>query len=123
MVEAVFEFYPADAPAWAELSYGRLDTVLPDVLDGEKDDQTLSGLRIDVGEGAASPRAINHPRRRRIWSKNKGELFQFSPELCAYNLPSAYRRFEDHAPRMMELFAAYLKESSSTAIHWAGHVA
>ena len=47
-------------------------------------------------------------------------MFQFSPQLCAYNVLSAYTQFEDHLGRMREVFSAWLEQAQPSAIAATG---
>src|SRR5207244_2260216 len=49
-----------------------------------------------------------------------GEMFQFGPDVCAYNVMSHYTHFEDHVPEMRRLFEAYLNEAQPNAISLVG---
>jgi uncharacterized protein (TIGR04255 family) len=120
LIEAIYELYPLDAPGWSELSYSRLASRFRDAFDGEKDVLEGVGVQFTAGQ-ISSPTAFVQPPRHRIWTKGRGEMFQFSPQLCAYNVLSpAYTQFENHVGRAREVFSAWLEEAQPTAIAATG---
>ena len=119
LVEAVFEFYSAAAPGWSQLSYARLEEQfkrrLPLV-------ETFNPVEMEIVFG---PGGVPHQRRReneirRLWRADRGELFQFSADLCAYNVLSAYTHFEDHVADLEAFYAAYLNECRPDAVRSVG---
>lgn len=121
LIEALFEFNPADAPGWSELSYKRLEEKFRSRFNGAREDvQPFSAdFTIEPG-GQVSQRSSILGKVRRLWSADKGELFQFSAATCAYNVLSSYTRFANHSPLMAELFGEYLGECAPTAIASVG---
>lgn len=123
LVEAIFEAYFRRSPGWSELSYKRLEERLRDRFDGKRDVVQSFGIEFQFGRDGQVVRqgqAPEAPRQQRIWAKDGGELFQFSPAMCAYNLLSRYRHFESHAPEIEKLYAEYLAEAQPTAVKFLG---
>ncbi len=121
LVEAIYEVYIEDSPGWSQLSYGRIKDGLQSRFDGEPDVLEPIGFEVKLGPGksVAQTTAYEAPRHR-VWSRDRGEMFQFSPAMCAYNLLAKYTRFEAHAADLEEFVRAYLKEAQPTRIAWVG---
>jgi len=123
LVEAIFEAYFRKSPGWSELSYKRLEERLRARFDGKRDVVQSVGVEFQLGpEGQVirQGRAPEVPRQQRIWTKDGGELFQFSPAMCAYNLLSRYTHFDEHAADIESLCADYLAEAQPTATNFLG---
>jgi uncharacterized protein (TIGR04255 family) len=121
LVEAVFEVFVEDPSPWNDQSQQRLEQELTEKFSGPRDTLQPSAVQIQIGpEQAFSQRVVPEPPRRRMWTPDRGELFQFGPAMCAYNLLSHYRSFEQHAARLEELTGRYLEERKPAKIAWAG---
>lgn len=123
LVEAIFEGYFRRSPGWSELSYKRLDERLRTRFDGKRDVVQSFGVELQLGPDGqviGQGRAPEVPRQQRIWAKDGGELFQFSPAMCAFNLLSRYTHFDRHAADIEKLFAEYLAEAQPTAVNFLG---
>jgi uncharacterized protein (TIGR04255 family) len=120
--EAVFELYPSSSPGWSDLSYKRLAEVAGEKFAGPKDALRQMGVEFQLGPDATTPPAIKTPPiRHRLWTPDRGEMFQFAPDVCAYNvMMSHYTHFENHVPEMRRLFDAYLNEAHPNALTLVG---
>lgn len=122
LVEAIYEVQFKDGPGWSELSYGRLEAAVADRFDGNRDTQEAVGVEIQFGpDGMVTPGpAPRLPRKRRIWTKDGGELFQFSSSMCAFNVLSQYKHFDLLTDNLEKLFDLFTKEAQPTATQFVG---
>lgn len=123
LVEAIFEAYFRDAPGWSELSWERLDKSLRPRFDGKRDVVQTMGLELQFGpqgQVIKHGRAPEVPRQQRVWAKDDGELFQFSPAMCAYNLLAKYTHFEHHTRDIEALVGQYLEEARPRGVAFLG---
>src|SRR6266705_3249981 len=113
LVEAIYEVYAADSPGWSELSYRRLAERFAERFRGKRDVFEPAGAEIELRPGQPiAPRWIGEPVRHRMWTADDGEMIQFSPVLCAYNIfQQSYTHFEDHLRDIATFFDAYLPHS------------
>jgi uncharacterized protein (TIGR04255 family) len=122
LVEAIFELFVAgDGMDWSTEAAGLLEGVLARQFDGPRETILPAGLQIQLSpEGVVSQSMQPEPARRRLWTSDRGELFQFSSGMCAYNLLEHYRSFEQHAGTVESLARVYLEHRRPKAIAWVG---
>lgn len=123
-MEAIYEAYFRDGPGWSELSYSRTEQKVADRFDGRRDEAPPPmGVELRFGPSGelATGLVPKPPRQLRAWRSDGGELFQFSPVMCAYNILSArYARFEQHASSIETLHGVYIEEARPTAVNFLG---
>jgi len=121
LVEAVFEVF-VDPSAWGgERSYDEVEQRVRLRLTGKRDQLVPFALQVQLAPGKVPELShLAEPPRRRIWSEDGAEMFQFGPNMCAYNVLKHYEQFETHAPAMEELFGMYLGVVRPPALLWAG---
>ena len=118
--EAIFEFFPADAPGASSLVFERLSTRFKGAM-GEHERIQEQTFALTFAPEQVIPAQLPVAQdRHRIWINGRSELIQFSTSTCAYNVLSAYTAFADHLPRMQEVFAAYLEEVQPKGVLWCG---
>ena len=121
LLEAIYEVYARDCPGWSELSYKEIEEQLRARFDGRREELEPVGVQVLVGPGKAISHSVAPEAHRvRLWTKDGGEMFQFAPTMCAYNIMKRYERFASHAADIEKLFGVYLERAKPTATEWAG---
>ncbi len=122
LVEAVFElFVPGDGGDWTPETEARLESALAKQFDGPRETVRPPGFQIQLAPAGPVARSMQSElARRRLWTSDLGEMFQFSPSMCAYNLLGHYRNFEQHAGTLESLVRLFLEQRRPEEIGWAG---
>lgn len=120
LVEAIFESQVADSRGWSQLSQANLREKLKGTFDGEEDVLEPFGIQVSLSQQGATQQFAKHPPRLRLWTKSRGEMFQFDAAMCAYNIMGSYTKFEDYTARLRELVGTYFQEARPSAIEWTG---
>lgn len=122
LVEAIYEVQFRDSPGWSELSYKRLEERLAPRFDGRRDVLEAVGLQVQMApDGKLVPAPTpSIPRKRRMWTKDEGELVQFTSTMCAYNILARYRGFEHVTNDIEQLFGMMMEEAQPTATEFLG---
>jgi uncharacterized protein (TIGR04255 family) len=121
LVEAIFEVYYRDSPGASELSFKELEDLLRKQFSGRREELEPRGVQFQLGPGKnVAHKVLSEEQRIRLWAEDGGEMFQFAPRMCAYNILSRYRQFADHASDIERLFSAHLDRARPTAVEWAG---
>ncbi len=122
LVEAVFElFVLGEGGDWTSETEARLEGALAKQFDGPRETVRPIGLQIQLGPGDPVARSMQSElARRRLWTSDRGEMFQFSPSMCAYNLLGHYRSFEQHAGTLESLVRLFLEHRRPEESGWAG---
>ena len=122
LLEAVFELFVAgDGLDWSTETTGQIEGLLAEQFDGPRETIRPTGLQIQLSpEGVGAQSLQPEPDRRRLWTSDRGEMFQFSPAMCAYNLLGHYRTFEQHARTLESLVRLFLEHRQPKEIAWAG---
>jgi len=120
--EAIFEIYPSSSPGWSDLSYTRLAEAAGEKFAGPKETLRFMGLDVELGPDVRTPPTVKGaPPRHRLWTPDKGEMFQFGPDVGAYNVMSSrYTHFPDHVPEMERLLGAYLEQTQPPLLNMVG---
>lgn len=109
-----------ESPGWSQLSQTRLKERLANVFDGEEEVLEPFGMQLTVGPKGVAQKISRGPKRLRLWSKSRGEMVQFDETTCAYNILTAYTKFEDHIERLGAVMGLYVEEAKPSGIAWAG---
>lgn len=120
LVEAIFEAQVAQSPGWSQLSQATLKGKLQGEFGGPEEVLEPVGVQFSLSDKGIAQQMERHPPRLRLWTKNRGQMFQFDERMCAYNLMGDYTHFEDHAERLRELLETYLAEARPLAVDWLG---
>jgi uncharacterized protein (TIGR04255 family) len=120
VIEAIYEAHFADAPGWSDLSYKKIEDLFRSRFGGQREEQRPVQFEISFGPGPTpQPTVVNEAHRVRLWTRDRGELIQFSRSMCAFNVLGNYSSFDAHVRKVDEFYRAFLGEAQPTALSWA----
>lgn len=120
LVEAIFEAQVSGSPGWSQLSERNVQDRLREVFDGPQDHTKPFHMMVTVGPHGVAQQVAQPPPRLRLWTKNRAQMFQFDPTLCAFNILGAYTKFEEHLARLEQVVGAYFEETKPPSVEWIG---